>query len=105
MGRAPGTPTMGFAALNPPYGLTTCRSSGAVIRGRGSATRAEGTDNMAKKPAKAPGTRTVATSGGYTDILYDVKDQVAWVTINRPRVRNAFREQTLDELIDALKAT
>src|SRR6202140_297837 len=41
----------------------------------------------------------------YGDILYQVKDQVAWVTINRPRVLNAFREQTLDELIDALKAT
>jgi len=25
-------------------------------------------------------------------------------TINRPRVLNAFREQTLDELIDALKS-
>src|SRR5262247_2778820 len=41
----------------------------------------------------------------YTDILYEVKDQVAWVTINRPRVMNAVREQTLDELIDALKST
>ena len=41
----------------------------------------------------------------YADILYEVKDQVAWVTINRPRVLNAFREQTLDELIDALKST
>jgi dihydroxynaphthoic acid synthetase len=41
----------------------------------------------------------------YGDILYEVKDQVAWVTINRPRVMNAFREQTLDELIDALKST
>jgi dihydroxynaphthoic acid synthetase len=27
------------------------------------------------------------------------------VTINRPRVLNAFREQTLDEMIDALKST
>ena len=34
-----------------------------------------------------------------------MKDQVAWVTINRPRVLNAFREQTLDEMIDALKST
>jgi dihydroxynaphthoic acid synthetase len=41
----------------------------------------------------------------YTDILYEVKDQVAWVTINRPRVLNCFREQTLDEMIDALKST
>src|SRR5262249_41488964 len=41
----------------------------------------------------------------YSDILYEVRDQVAWATINRPRVLNAFREQTLDELIDALKST
>jgi naphthoate synthase len=66
--------------------------------------RPKGT-TMAKKPAKAPSTRTVAANGDYRDILYDVKDQVAWVTINRPRVLNAFREQTLDELIDALRAT
>jgi naphthoate synthase len=41
---------------------------------------------------------------GYRDILYQLKDQVAWVTINRPRVLNAFREQTLDEMIDALRS-
>src|SRR5438445_11670509 len=51
-----------------------------------------------KRPNKTNGRR-------YTDILFDVKDQVAWVTINRPRVMNAFREQTLDQLIDALKST
>src|SRR5262249_60122876 len=60
---------------------------------------------MAKKRAKEPTGRPAGDDRGYTDILYDVKDQVAWVTINRPRVLNAFREQTLDELIDALKAT
>src|SRR5918997_1747258 len=41
----------------------------------------------------------------YRDILFEVKDQVAWITINRPRVLNAFREQSLDEMIDALKST
>ena len=41
----------------------------------------------------------------YTDILYEVKDQVAWITLNREKVLNAFREQTLDEMIDALKST
>ena len=34
----------------------------------------------------------------YKDILFEVKDQVAWITINRPRVMNAFREQSLDEI-------
>src|SRR5262249_10330266 len=57
---------------------------------------------MAKKPAA----KTRSTNERhYTDILYEVTDQVAWATINRPRVLNAFREQTLDELIDALKST
>ncbi|HAM58124.1 MAG TPA: hypothetical protein DCQ64_23025, partial [Candidatus Rokubacteria bacterium] len=41
----------------------------------------------------------------YRDILFEVTDGVAWVTINRPRVQNAFREQTLDELIHALRST
>ena len=42
---------------------------------------------------------------GYRDILFEVKDQVAWITINRPRVMNAFREQTLDEMIHAVWST
>ncbi len=44
-------------------------------------------------------------SSGYNEILYEVRNGVAWVTINRPEVMNAFREQTLDELIDALSST
>lgn len=40
----------------------------------------------------------------YNEILFEVKDDVAWITINRPEVMNAFREQTLDELIDAVKS-
>ena len=41
----------------------------------------------------------------YKEIIYEVRDNVAWITINRPEVHNAFREQTLDELIDAFKST
>ncbi len=39
----------------------------------------------------------------FEDILYDVDDGVAWVTINRPQVRNAFRSRTVDELIAAFR--
>ena len=41
----------------------------------------------------------------YKEILFEVRDNIAWITINRPEVRNAFREQTLDELIHAFKST
>ena len=40
----------------------------------------------------------------YKEILFEIRDNVAWITINRPEVRNAFREQTLDELIHAFKS-
>ena len=39
----------------------------------------------------------------YKDILYEVRDGVVNVTINRPEVYNAFRNQTLEELIDAMR--
>ncbi|MDF3072356.1 MAG: naphthoate synthase [Alphaproteobacteria bacterium] len=37
----------------------------------------------------------------YEDILYDVKNAVATVTINRPKVYNAFRPRTCVEMLDA----
>jgi naphthoate synthase len=38
----------------------------------------------------------------YQDILYEKWEGIAKVTINRPEVRNAFRPQTVRELIDAM---
>jgi enoyl-CoA hydratase len=38
----------------------------------------------------------------YHDILYDVSDRIATITINRPQKLNAFTHQTLTELRDAL---
>ena len=41
----------------------------------------------------------------YQEILFEVRDDAAWIGINRPEVRNAFREQTLDEIAHALEST
>jgi naphthoate synthase len=41
-------------------------------------------------------------SGRYTDIKYHKFEGMAKITINRPEVRNAFRPQTVDEMIHAL---
>ena len=41
----------------------------------------------------------------FTEIVFEVRDQAAWIGINRPEVRNAFREQTLDEIAEALNQT
>ncbi|MCL6408654.1 1,4-dihydroxy-2-naphthoyl-CoA synthase, partial [Dickeya dadantii] len=42
-------------------------------------------------------------SGDFADILYHKSiDGIAKITINRPQVRNAFRPQTVKEMIQAL---
>ncbi len=42
--------------------------------------------------------------GEYNDIIYEVGDGIARITINRPKVRNAFRPQTLFELSRAFES-
>ncbi len=37
----------------------------------------------------------------YTDIIYEQAEGIAKITINRPEVRNAFRPETIMELMDA----
>ncbi len=39
----------------------------------------------------------------YEDIIYEVRDRAAWIIINRPKVYNAFRGQTVEELISAFQ--
>jgi enoyl-CoA hydratase len=38
----------------------------------------------------------------YENLLYDVKDQIATITFNRPKVLNALNRKTVEELGDAL---
>jgi 2-ketocyclohexanecarboxyl-CoA hydrolase len=38
-----------------------------------------------------------------TDVMYEVDEGLAWITINRPDRMNAFRARTVDELITCLK--
>ena len=38
----------------------------------------------------------------YEDLLYEIRNGAAHITINRPKVMNAFRGRTCDELIHAL---
>ena len=41
------------------------------------------------------------TAGSYTDILFEAAEGIAKITINRPARRNAFRPETVSQLIDA----
>ena len=39
----------------------------------------------------------------YQDILYDKRDGIATITINRPTVLNAFRAETVEEMLGAMR--
>ncbi len=62
---------------------------------------------MSKPFKREPGSRVIPSwqigAGGakFTDIIYEVGDGMAKITINRPQVRNAFRPETLIELQEA----
>ncbi|WP_018000740.1 enoyl-CoA hydratase-related protein [Paracoccus sp. N5] len=44
----------------------------------------------------------MANIPAFEDIIYEVRGRAAWIIINRPKVYNAFRGQTLEEMIQAL---
>src|SRR5581483_3775952 len=46
-------------------------------------------------------TRRRVAAVSYEEIIYDVKDKVATITLNRPQRMNAFTTQMARELIDA----
>ena len=62
---------------------------------------------MSKPIKREPGDRAIpkwqAAAGAekFTDVIYEVAEGMAKITINRPEVRNAFRPQTLFELAEA----
>ena len=39
----------------------------------------------------------------FEDVLYEVRGRAAWIIINRPKVYNAFRGRTVEELIQAFQ--
>lgn len=59
---------------------------------------------MSKPIKREPGARTIPQwkradgSENFTDVLYEIAEGMAKITINRPDVRNAFRPETLAEL-------
>ncbi len=55
-----------------------------------------------RRPADPREPITWRPAGTFEDIIYEKSDGIAKLTINRPRVRNAFRPTTLFELSTAL---
>jgi naphthoate synthase len=58
---------------------------------------------MATTVTIRPGADWQEHDAGYRDVRYETADGIAKITICRPEVRNAFRPQTLFELIDAFE--
>lgn len=62
---------------------------------------------MSKPFKREPGSRVIPNwqlgggSSKFIDIIYEVGEGIAKITINRPEVRNAFRPETLAELQEA----
>jgi 2-ketocyclohexanecarboxyl-CoA hydrolase len=56
-------------------------------------------------PPHRPGGRQTAGENvmAYRDILYDKRDGIATITINRPKVLNAFRAETVEEMLEAMR--
>jgi naphthoate synthase len=50
-----------------------------------------------------PGADWQAVDAGYGDVRYETAEGIAKITICRPEVRNAFRPETLFELMDAFE--
>ena len=60
------------------------------------------TEPRARRP-EDPASAAWQTAKTYEDVTYRKRDGVARIAINRPQVRNAFRPETLAELLDAFE--
>ena len=45
---------------------------------------------------------TAKTLSGYKNVLIEIEDQIAWVTLNRPEKRNAMSPALNDEMVEVL---
>jgi 2-ketocyclohexanecarboxyl-CoA hydrolase len=45
----------------------------------------------------------MSTQTDFEDVLYELRGRAAWIIINRPKVYNAFRGRTVEELIQAFQ--
>ena len=45
----------------------------------------------------------MSTQTAFEDVLYELRGRAAWIIINRPKVYNAFRGRTVEELIQAFQ--
>lgn len=45
----------------------------------------------------------MSSSVAFEDVLYEVRERAAWIIINRPKLYNAFRARTIEELIRAFQ--
>src|ERR1700744_4623989 len=63
-------------------------------------------DGQSARPATgmSKGARVSAPSQKFTDIIYEVDGPAAIITINRPERYNAFRGQTVEEMVKAFRS-
>src|SRR5213079_3289312 len=59
-------------------------------------------DGPGRVPAETP-SATLAADAPFEQLIYEERQEVAWVTLNRPELRNALSMKLSDELIFALR--
>src|SRR5207249_7283516 len=86
------------------YGSAGLATPARRLRGDHGASSAANRRPMAKRRSAPIQPRGRTTVTAYRDIVYESKDHVARITINRPKQYNAFTGDTLKELTLAFEA-